>query len=363
MRYLLWLLFLPLMTQAQDSLLSRDPATGRLTLTTAGASHLAQLALDCIQREYPNKLSHVMNDSSEVRSPQALHPAFYGCFDWHSSVHGHWMLVQLLREYPDLPEREEIRRRLEENLTPEHIAAEVTYLQQPSRESFERMYGWAWLLKLAETLHTWSDDAQAQRWSAHLRPLSEEIAQRYLDFLPKQTYPIRSGQHSNTAFGMAFAWDYAQATKQAALLEVLRSRALDYYQPDADCPADWEPSGADFLSPCLEEASLMQRILSEADFQAWLLQFLPTLPPSLREPATVTDRSDGKLVHLEGLNLSRAWCLLEMGQALPEQDPRRADYRALAKQHIEASLPNLASGSYAGEHWLGSFAVYALIQP
>lgn len=356
---LLALLLLPGMTFAQDSLLSKAPQTGQLVLTTAGAAHLSELAFGCLQREYPNKLSHVMNDSSEVLSPRQLHPAFYGCFDWHSSVHGHWMLVRLLRRHPDLPDADAIMSRLGENLTATHIEAEVAYLNQPSRKSFERMYGWAWLLKLAEELHTW-EHPLAQEWSQNLRPLAEAIVQRYLDFLPKQVYPIRVGEHSNTAFGLSFAWDYAAATGREDLADMIRQRAIAYYSFDAGCPAHWEPGGADFLSPCLEEANLMRRILSETAFASWFGRFLPSLPAELREPAKVIDRSDGKLVHLDGLNLSRAWCLKGIASALPEDDPRKSVLQEVAERHLAFAVPNIASGSYAGEHWLASFAVYAL---
>lgn len=354
------LLLCVVMAAAQPTpLLRNDHPDGLPRLTTAGASHLAQLALHCVTREYPNKLSHVMNDSSEVQSPLALHPVFYGCFDWHSSVHGHWMLIHLLRQFPDLPEAQEIRAKLEQNLQPDKVAQEVAYLRQPNRNSFERMYGWAWLLKLAEELHDW-DDAQGRRWAAALQPLTDEIEARYLDFLPRQTYAIRTGEHPNTAFGLAFAWDYAVAAGRDSLQAAIRTAALRYFALDIDCPAHYEPGGADFLSPCLEEADLMRRVLSPAAFADWLSRFLPTLPPSLQTPAIVSDRSDGKLVHLDGLNLSRGWCLAGIAQVLPADDPRQLRLREIATEHIAITLPNIASGGYEGEHWLGSFAVYAL---
>ncbi len=336
-----------------------DPESGDLRLTTAGAAHLASLAFHCIEQEYPNKLSHVMSDSSEVQSPRALHPAFYGCFDWHSSVHGHWMLVRLLKEFPDLEGRSEIRAALDRNLSAENLSAEVAYLQPPHRQSFERTYGWAWLLKLAEELHAWPDP-DARRWAANLEPLAQAISHRYVAFLPKQTYPIRTGEHPNTAFGLSFAWDYGQALGDDSLKTAIQEATHRYFAFDNDCPASWEPGGADFLSPCLEEANLMQRLLAPEAFRAWFDRFLPQLSLTLQQPATVTDRSDGKLVHLDGLNLSRAWCLRGIAGALPAGDPRRARLRALANQHLQATLPNIASGDYAGEHWLASFAVYAL---
>lgn len=330
-------------------------------LTQEAAANLAELALRCIGQEYPNKLSHVLRDSSDVASPRALYPAFYGCFDWHSSVHGHWMLLRLLREFPELPRRETIREAIGANLQPDKILAEVAYFKAPHHRSFERTYGWAWLLKLSQELHSW-DDPQAQQWAIYVQPLAEEIEKLYLDFLPRQTYPIRTGEHPNTAFGLSFAWDYAQALNRTALQSAIRQAALTYYHQDLECPAHYEPSGADFLSPCLEEANLMRRVLSAESFQLWLSSFLPTIPASLREPATVSDRTDGKLVHLDGLNLSRAWCFRGIARQLPDADPRKAQFSEMAEAHLSVTLPQIASGGYEGEHWLGSFAVYALLE-
>ncbi|GAB4412017.1 MAG: DUF2891 domain-containing protein [Bacteroidia bacterium] len=350
---------LPMRAQPPDTLLQRTDPGGRLRLTTAGASHLAKLALRCIDQEYPNMISHVLNDSGDVAAPRVLHPAFFGCFDWHSAVHGHWMLARLLRTYPDLPEAAQIRAKFSANLTSEHIRQEIVYLDAPGRKSFERMYGWAWVLQLATELHDW-DDPQAQQWYNALQPLAGAIVDRYLAFLPKQQYPIRSGEHSNTAFGMRLAWDYARHFGDERLLEQLRVQAIMYYGFDTDCPASWEPSGADFLSPCLEEADLMRRVLKPAAFADWYTTFMPTLPARLCTPATVTDRSDGKLVHLDGLNLSRAWCLSGIARRLPGDDARVPVLQEIADLHIEATLPSIADGNYAGEHWLATFAVYAL---
>ncbi|MEM7370848.1 MAG: DUF2891 domain-containing protein [Bacteroidota bacterium] len=331
----------------------------QLSLTQEGASHFAKLALNCIQQEYPNKLSHVMHNEEEIQSPQALHPAFYGCFDWHSSVHGHWMLIRLLKTFPDMPEALDIRSKIDHNLQEKHIAQEVAYLNQSGRKSFERMYGWAWLLKLAEELHGWNDP-QAQNWSRQLQPLTDAIIARYLDFLPRQTYPIRTGVHPNTAFGLSFAWDYAQAANHEALKRIIRESSLRYYGFDVNCPATWEPGGSDFLSPCLEEANLMRRVLEAEAFTDWFSRFLPDLPASLREPATVSDRTDGQIVHLDGLNLSRSWCFYGIASSLPESDPRGGLLREVAEKHVRITLPNIASGNYEGEHWLASFAVYVL---
>ncbi|MEL7532345.1 MAG: DUF2891 domain-containing protein [Bacteroidota bacterium] len=343
--------------------LKEDPHNGLLSLTQAGASHFAKLALKCVDQEYPNKLSHVMNDSSEVQSPSALHPAFYGCFDWHSSVHGHWMLVSLLKRFPDMPEANEIRQKLAANLTADNIAIEVSYLHQPNRKSFERTYGWAWLLKLADELQSW-EDTQGQQWATNLQPLADEIVTRYLNFLPRLNYPIRSGEHPNTAFGLSFAYDYAVNTENIALQQLIEGTALRFYAKDQNCPLNYEPGGSDFLSPCLEEADLMWRILPQDEYVSWLQNFLPGIPDnpplSIQAPATVSDRSDGKLVHLDGLNLSRAWCMQQIAEALPANAPSRKWLLAQAKDHINTTLPNIASGSYEGEHWLASFAVYAL---
>ncbi|WNJ16020.1 DUF2891 domain-containing protein [Pontibacter sp. G13] len=342
--------------------LQQQGTTGALTLTTPGAQHFARLASTCIQTEYPNKLSHVMNDSTEVLSPKALHPAFYGCFDWHSSVHGHWMLVHLLAHYPNMQDASTIRQKLDENLSAENIQQEVAYLHQSGRSSFERMYGWSWLMKLALELEQW-DDPMAKKWSANLKPLVDVMIERYLNFLPKQTYAIRTGEHPNTAFGLSFAWDYAEQTGHTELQNVIRQRAKDYFLEDANCPASWEPGGADFLSPCLVEADLMSRVLAQDEFANWYSDFLPELPKELMVPATVTDRTDGKLVHLDGLNLSRVWCFKRILANLPAGHPANSALREAINRHLEAALPNVADGNYEGEHWLASFAVYALTQP
>lgn len=352
---------------------SRDESRGNVSssmiasevpqLTLEQARHLAQLALNCIQVEYPNKLSHIMNHQGEVKSPRELHPSFYGCFDWHSSVHGHWMLVHLLKAFPGMEGERRIREMMDENLSESAILQEVAYLSQPNRKSFERTYGWAWLLKLAQELESW-EDPQGQRWARNLRPLTEAVVERYLEFLPRQTYPIRTGLHPNTAFGLSFAWDYAAYMGNEPLQLLISQTAQRYFGSDRGCPGAWEPGGADFLSPCLEEANLMRRILPPDAFARWLKAFLPDLesaqPASLFLPATVADRSDPQIVHLDGLNLSRAWCMLGIASALPDTHEAREALMAAARQHVHATLPYIASGNYEGEHWLASFAVYAL---
>ncbi len=325
------------------------------------ASNFATIALHCVHRQYPNKLSHVMNDSSEVLDPETLHPAFYGCFDWHSSVHGHWMLVSLLKFFPDLPEGPAIREALSENLRAANIEAEVAYLYQPNRASFERTYGWSWLLKLAAELYLW-DDPDGEQWLENLEPLALAIADRYIEFLPRQEYPIRRGVHPNTAFGLSFALDYARISGHTKLETAIISRAKKYFINDQKIAARWEPDGDDFLSPSLVEADLMSRILNTENFTAWFNEFLPEAvsgkPDNVFSPVSVSDRSDPKIVHLDGLNLSRAWCMFHIAGALSEGHKAIKVLRASAARHGNATLPFIASGNYEGEHWLASFAVY-----
>lgn len=332
-------------------------------LTAEQASRLASLPLHGLERVYPNKISHVLAGPEDVASPQDLHPAFYGSFDWHSSVHGHWMLVRLLKRYPELPEAEQIRAVLSRNLQLANIEVEARYLAHPQRKSFERPYGWGWLLKLAEELHTW-DDPQGQEWANNLRPLTSAVVSQYLEFFPKQTYPIRSGVHNNTALGLTFALDYARAVGHDELESLILERARSYYGSDIDYPAAWEPGGDHFLSPALTEADLMRRVLNRSDFQRWFHKFLPGVrngdPESLLTPAVVTDRSDPKIVHLDGLNLSRAWAMLGVAASLEPDDPARQRLIESAERHGDAALTHVTSGDYAGEHWLASFAVYML---
>jgi hypothetical protein len=342
------------------------PAAEAPMLTQEQASAFARLVLKGVQKEYPNKPADVLDSERDVRPTRAVHPAFYGCFDWHSSVHGHWVLVRLLRQFPDLPEGKQARAVLAEHLTEKTLRAEADFFARPHAQSYERPYGWAWLLKLAEELHGW-DDPDARQWSKNLKPLADLIAARYVSYFPKQTYPIRSGVHPNTAFGLTFAYDYARAVGDDALRRLIEERARAYYGQDADAPARWEPDGADFLSPCLAEADLMRRVLPPAEFRDWFRRYLPGLakgePRSLLHPAKVTDRSDPQIVHLDGLNLSRAWCMRGVAAALPKDDPARRELLAAAARHAEAALPHVASGDYAGEHWLASFALYLLSTP
>jgi Protein of unknown function (DUF2891) len=332
-------------------------------LSRERASAFVKMALTAVQKEYPNKPEHVLGGPTDVKGPRDLHPAFYGSFDWHSSVHGHWLLVRLLKTVPDLPEAKDIRGVLGRHLSEANIKAEVDYFNRPESKSFERPYGWAWLLKLAEELHGW-DDPDAKAWAASLRPLADVVASRYVSYFPKQTYPIRTGVHPNTAFGLAFAYDYAQAVGDLKLRDLVVERAIAYFMKDADAPAAWEPGGADFFSPTLMEAELMRRVLPKGVFPTWFAKFLTGAakaePKTLFEPATVTDRTDPQLVHLDGLNLSRAWCMKNIAAALPADDPARRVLTESATRHAEAGLKHIASGDYAGEHWLASFALYSM---
>ena len=342
---------------------NRAQMTTSQPLSEKQASHFAGLALKCVSREFPNKPEHVINNDSEVKGPKVLHPAFYGCYDWHSSVHGHWMLIRLLKTFPSLPESKQIREALNANLTAENIQQEVAYMKQPNRQSFERTYGWAWALKLAEELHSWNDP-DGKRWAENLQPLAETLSQFYRTFLPKQTYPIRTGVHPNTAFGLAFALDYAKSVGDGELESLLAERSRAYFAKDVDYPGGWEPGGEDFFSAALMEADLMRRVMKPTEFATWFHKFLPGVekgnPASLLQPAIVTDRTDPKLVHLDGLNLSRAWCMRSIANALPQNDPAREILSISAEKHASAALAHVASGDYAGEHWLASFAVFLL---
>jgi hypothetical protein len=335
-------------------------------LTREQASAFAKLALKGANKPFPHKTGVIFAGPEDVKGPKEQHPAFFGCFDWHSCVHGHWLLVRVLKQHPDLPEAKDIRGVLADHLTAEKLKVEADYFHRADAKSFERPYGWTWLLKLAEELHTW-DDPDAKKWSANLKPLAEIIAKRYVEFFPKQTYPIRSGVHSNTAFGLSFAHDYARTAGDTKLRQAIEERARAYYLKDADAPARWEPDGADFLSPSLCEADLMRRVLPAAEFREWFHRYLPGAakgePKTLFEPATVTDRTDPQLVHLDGLNLSRGWCMRGIAGALPKDDPARKVLLESAAKHAEAGLKHVTSGDYAGEHWLASFAVYMLSVP
>ncbi|MFP9115864.1 DUF2891 domain-containing protein [Flavobacterium sp. RHBU_3] len=326
-------------------------------LTPERANGLAHLPMKCLQQEYPNKLGQLLMDSTEIGSPKKLHPAFYGCFDWHSSVHGHWSLVYLLKHFPNLENREEIINKLNINLSRENIAQEVAYMSKRHEKSFERTYGWTWLLKLQQELDTYNEPF-AKKLSQNLLPLTKLVCDRYIEFMPKLVYPLRVGTHTNTAFGLSFAWDYAEHSKNKALQDCIEQHSLRLFQNDIDCPFAWEPSGTDFLSPCMEEIGLMQRVLSKRDFLKWLKGFAPKLFDKNYnwEPGKVSDRTDGLLVHLDGLNFSRAWNLYRLAKQYPKQ---LGHLKALADAHLTYSLPAIVDGNYEGEHWLASFALHA----
>jgi len=340
-----------------------DPTSNAVpALAPDAAERLARLALYCVHLEYPNKIAHVLQRDADVRPPRELTPAFYGCFDWHSSVHGHWLLARLARLYPQAPFAADARAALAESLTPAHIAAEVMYLQGPGRASFERPYGLAWLLMFAAELRGW-DDPQARQWSTTLAPLEGEAALRLRTWLPKLQYPIRVGEHSQTAFAFGLVHDWAVRSGDTAMRGLIEDRARAYYAKDTACPLAYEPSGEDFLSPCLAEADLMRRILAPQEFASWLGHFLPTIPTRASakpwlEPGIVTDRSDPKLAHIDGLNLSRAWMLEGIASGLPARDRRIPALRAAATAHADAALPAVTGQYYEGGHWLGTFATY-----
>jgi Protein of unknown function (DUF2891) len=337
------------------------PAAPTSSLDSSSAARFAALALSCLHREYPNKIAHVMDSDADALPPHKLTPAFYGCYDWHSDVHGHWLLVRLLRLYPNSAFQSQARAEIARSLTPENIAGEVSYLQRADRVSFERPYGLAWLLRLASELRQWSDP-QAKQWSSALRPLETEAARRLKTWLPNLHYPIRIGEHDQTAFSFGLIWDWAGIAGDVEMRQLLTDAARRFYQADRTCPLRYEPSGQDFLSPCLAEADFMRRVLDREAFRKWLSVFLPGIPTNARaqwlQPAIVTDRADPKLAHIDGLNLSRAWMLEGIAQGIGPRDPRVAALLAAARSHREAALPAVTGEHYEGGHWLGTFAVY-----
>jgi hypothetical protein len=333
------------------------PASTRLTAGTAAT--FARIALGHVSREYPNKLDHVLRDAGDARTPRDLHPVFFGSFDWHSCVHSWWLLATLLRRFPALDECAAIRALFDERMTPALVAGEVAYLAGESRAGFSRPYGWAWLLMLAAELRRHVEDP---RWSEALAPLTAAFVDRFHAFLQRATYPVRVGTHFNTAFALRLALEYADESGNEDLAAGCRASAVSWYGSDEECQA-WEPSGDDFLSSALVEAECMRVALPGPLFARWLDRFLPRLrsrePATLFTPAFVSDRTDGKIAHLDGLNLSRAWCWRSLAAALAPGDPREPIIREAAELHLGASLPHVA-GDYMGEHWLATFALLAL---
>ncbi len=336
--------------------------TGGPAMGAAPAEKLAGLALACVHQEYPNKIAHTMAGDADARPPRELTPAFFGCFDWHSAVHGHWLLARVARLHPGTSVAQEAEAALARSFTAERVAGELAYLKSPGRQEFERPYGLAWLLQLTMELREW-DGAQARAWARVLAPLEAEAVNRLADWLPKLTRPIRTGEHSQTAFAFGLALDWARQAKDPAFERLLVERTREFYLGDRGCPLSYEPSGQDFVSPCLAEADLMRRVLSAEEFSRWLSGFLPGIPKGVAdaswlEPGVVLDPTDGKLAHLDGLNLSRAWMLEGMLSGLPRDDERRPALQAAVARHRQLGLAAVTGAHYAGGHWLGTFAVY-----
>ncbi len=344
-------------------------ATEEASFDAKAAERFAKLALACVHKEYPNKIAHVLNSDADVAPPRKLTPAFCGCYDWHSSVHGHWLLVRLVRTFPDAPFADAARDALKQSLSAENLKQEAAYIRGEGRSSFERPYGLSWLLQLCAELREW-DDPQAREWSANLKPLEDAAVERLTTWLPKLSHPVRVGEHDQTAFGLGLVFDYARTAKNDALAKLIRDSAKKFFLADKNCPLNYEPSGEDFLSPCLGEADAMRRVLPQKEFASWLKQFMPQIPVGRDETqsadwlkVTVSpDPSDPKLAHLDGLNLSRAWMLEGILSALPDDDPRRPALQAAADAHRHAGLAAVTGEHYEGGHWLGSFAVYLTTQ-
>ncbi|MGC4120004.1 MAG: DUF2891 domain-containing protein [Myxococcales bacterium] len=359
---------LPLSAAALLLALGATPTAPAAAAEADSAARFARLALGCVALEYPNKISHVLSSDADVHPPRELTPAFFGCYDWHSSVHGHWLLARLARRSPDAGWAAEARAALAVNLTSEKIAAEVRYLKGAGRASFERPYGLAWLLALAGELREWARDgsSEARAWSTALAPLESAVVERLSDWLPKLTFPVRSGEHSQTAFalGLALDWtasaapDAETAAKAKALGELVRARSRAFFEKDRACPLAYEPSGEDFLSPCLAEADVMRRVLAQKELAPWVDAFFPKDSLSLLQVAAVSDRTDPKLVHLDGLNLSRAFMLEGLAASVPPKHRLRKPLESSAAAHRAAGLAAVTGEHYVGGHWLGSFATY-----
>ena len=329
------------------------------------AERFARLALACVQKEYPNKISHVLNSDADVAPPHKLTPAFCGCYDWHSSVHGHWLLVRLARTFPEAAFAKEARAALERSLTGANIKQEVAYLNGKGRASFERPYGLVWLLQLCAELREW-DDPLARELSANLRPLENVAVEHLSSWLPKLSHPVRIGEHDQTAFALGLMLDYARVSGNEAFANLAANAARKFFLADKNCPLAYEPSGEDFLSPCLGEADVMRRVLPPNEFAKWLTDFMPQIPTGPAADwltvAISPDPGDPKLAHLDGLNLSRAWMLEGILAGLPPNDPRRPALAAAAEAHQQAGLAAVTGEHYEGGHWLGSFAVYLTTQ-
>jgi hypothetical protein len=357
MKFLVFTTLLFLVAHAMGT----DTAAEHARFDAQSAERFAKLALACVHKEYPNKISHSLNSDADVAPPRKLTPAFYGCYDWHSSVHGHWLLVRLVRTFPDALFVPAAREALGQSLTADNITHEAAYLRAEGRASFERPYGLAWLLQLVAELREW-DDPQARTMAANLAPLEQVVLQRLKDWLPKLSHPVRIGEHDQTAFALGLMLDYARASGDTKFAELIEAKARQFYLDDTNCPLAYEPSGEDFLSPCLGEADLMRRVLQDRDFARWLGTFLPQISRTngaqWLAPVVSPDPSDPKLAHLDGLNLSRAWMLEGIASALPQGDKRLPIIRETAAEHRRAGLAAVTGEHYEGGHWLGSFAVY-----
>ena len=355
----------PLLAQTEV----KESAIEAIDVDVALSVRFASLALACVHRQYPNKISHVLTDDADAQTPISLHPVFYGCFDWHSSVHGHWLLVRLLRTSSDSfsPEfLQTILDSLQQSFTADGVAGEVIYFDSEDRKSYERPYGLAWFLQLTAELRQW-DDPQAVEWLNTLIPLETVIVHRIKSWLPNLAYPIRVGTHNQSMFAFGLMLDWAQVSGDQEMQALLTERSLAFHENDINCPMAYEPSGEDFLSPCLMEADLMRRIMPANEFPQWLSNFLPVIPvdgsTDWLVPGIVNDPTDGKLVHLDGVNLSRAWNLKNISAALGEGDPRVTSLQAVADIHANEGIANVSSDHYAGSHWLASFATYLITTP
>ena len=388
MKFVLCVLFLLFITIPSSVIASTIVEGGAQSTATStmfdvnAAERFANLALACVHKEYPNKISHSLLSDADVAPPRKLTPAFYGCYDWHSSVHGHWLLARLVRTFPNAPFAPPARDALRQSLTADNLAQETTYLRAEGRASFERPYGLAWLLQLAAELREWSDnDVQAREMAANLHPAEQAALERLKMWLPKLSHPVRIGEHAQSAFALGLMLDYARTAGDRQFAELIESKAKQFYLADKNCPLDYEPSGEDFLSPCIGEADLMRRVLPSDDFGRWLEAFLPQISRAKAsrtktshdetshekngawlEPVVSPDPSDPKLAHLDGLNLSRAWMLEGIAAGLPKGDKRRAAIMAAAEEHRRAGLAAVTGAHYEGGHWLGSFAVYLVTQ-
>ena len=321
------------------------------------AKKIFDLPTHCISVEYPNKLGNVLGSDADLKTPKQLRPIFYGCFDWHSSVHGFWSIVKLMKDFPELDQNNQVRNELNQLITAENVAVEMAFFNDKNNKNFERTYGWAWLLQLQMELNNWQDK-DAQVWAKNLKPLSDLIIVRYKEYLPKLVYPIRTGTHDNTAFGLSLAIDYARSVNDKTFEKVIIDNANRLYLKDKSCNIAFEPSGSDFLSACLEEALIMSKIQQNDEYKKWLKGFLPQLQKKNFElkPGVVSDRTDGHLVHLDGLNFSRATALYQIEHKLPELK----HLNKIAQNHLNYSLNNITNDDYMGSHWLGTFALYAL---